>query len=65
MEFYWYVLLVIVFVNVLFSLFSVKKFAQSIVKGSVDIYSIVFISFFMMLLAFIFQYMLVKAEKAY
>lgn len=65
MQFYWYVFLVIVFVNVLFSLFSVDKFAHAIVKGSFDIYSIIFVSFFMMLLAFIFQYILVKAEKAY
>jgi hypothetical protein len=65
MQFYWYILLVIIFFNVLFSLVSVNKFAHSIAQGNFDIYSIMFTSFFIMLLGFIFQYMLVHAEKAY
>jgi hypothetical protein len=65
MQFYWYILLVIIFFNVVFSLVSVNKFAHSIAQGNFDIYSIMFTSFFIMLLGFIFQYMLVHAEKAY
>lgn len=65
MQFYWYILLVIVFFNVLFSLVSVDKFAHSIAQSNFDIYSIIFTSFFIMLLGFVFQYMLARAEKAY
>ena len=65
MEFYWYIVLVIIFVNVLFALFSVDKFAHSVLAGQFDIYSIILVSFFIMMLGFVFMFMLGKAEKAY
>lgn len=65
MQFYWYILLLVVFINVLFALLSIDKFARSLLSENFDIYSITFTSFFIMFLGFVFMFMLSRTEKAY
>lgn len=65
MEFYWYILLAVVFFNVLFSLVSVDVFAHSVANGGFDLFTLVLTSLFVMVLCFIFMYMLARADKVY
>jgi hypothetical protein len=64
MKFYWLVLLLIVFVNVLFLLFCVDKFAHSMMEGGFDVYSMIFSASFLAVLGFAFLFMLQDAEKS-
>lgn len=64
MQFYWYILLAVVFFNVLFSLVSVTAYARSIVRGINDIYSLVFACLFILFLGFVFMYALEHADKS-
>ena len=65
MKFYWYTLLVIVFINVMFAIFSVDKFIHSILQGIFDIYSLIFVASFIAVIAAAFMFMLKSIEKAY
>lgn len=64
MQIYWYFLLVIVFINILFTFLTMDNFARSMMQGNFDIYSLMFIVIFVVFLTIVFRYMLMLAEKS-
>lgn len=64
MHLYLFVLLAIVFINALFTLLSVDRFAHDEVNGHFDVYLLLFIALFVAVLAYVFMYMFMNAEKS-
>lgn len=57
MEFYWYVLLLIILVGIAFFFFPVADYVKQILSGANSIYSLILFSFIIMFLAVIFMFM--------
>jgi hypothetical protein len=64
MKLYWFIMLVVVFINVLFLFFCVDKFAHAMLQGQFDVFSLIFSVSFVVVLGGTFIFLLKMAEKS-